>query len=108
MLLWQGYPRKLAKFAHCLLYFVLEILVCCIVCTFGITPFYVLVYYIYHTFTVNRKRSSPKKKSTKKQKMDNVLEAMPEMIRLASEAAKDHSRALKKWTKGMADSFESD
>ena len=108
MLLWLGYPRKLAKCANCLLYFVLEILVCCIVCTFGITPFYVLVYYIYHTFTVNRKKRSANKKSTKKQKMDNVLKAMPEMICLASGAAKDHIRALKKWTKGMADSSESD
>jgi len=33
---------------------------------------------------------------------------MPEMIRLASTAAKDHSRALKKWTKGMVESSESD
>lgn len=49
------------------------------------------------------KKSSPNKKS-KKKKIDEVLEAMPEMIRLASAAAKDHSHALQKWTKGMESS----
>ncbi|KAK3751389.1 hypothetical protein QZH41_002582 [Actinostola sp. cb2023] len=53
-------------------------------------------------------KSARSDKSNKKKKLDEVLEAMPEMIRLASTAAKDHSRALKKWTKGMVESSESD
>ncbi|KAK3713983.1 hypothetical protein QZH41_005642 [Actinostola sp. cb2023] len=55
-----------------------------------------------------KKKSARSDKSNKKKKLDEVLEAMPEMIRLASTAAKDHSRALKKWTKGMVESSESD
>ncbi|KAK3735153.1 hypothetical protein QZH41_007658 [Actinostola sp. cb2023] len=55
-----------------------------------------------------KKKSARSGKSNKKKKLDEVLEAMPEMIRLASTAAKDHSRALKKWTKGMVESSESD
>ncbi|KAK3741484.1 hypothetical protein QZH41_011494, partial [Actinostola sp. cb2023] len=53
------------------------------------------------TLDKTRKKSARSDKSNKKKKLDEVLEAMPEMIRLASTAAKDHSRALKKWTKGM-------
>ncbi|KAK3727531.1 hypothetical protein QZH41_006577 [Actinostola sp. cb2023] len=38
-----------------------------------------------------KKKSARSDKSNKKKKLDEVLEAMPEMIRLASTAAKDHS-----------------